>query len=53
MRIEKRNFSSISEIEERAFCEGYMYAQKEFAEETEKKAKQMININLRLALELV
>lgn len=31
MRIEKRNFSSISELEERAFCEGYMYAQKEFA----------------------
>ena len=29
MRIEK-NFSSISELEERAFCEGYMYAQKEF-----------------------
>ena len=26
----KRNFSSISELEERAFCEGYMYAQKEF-----------------------
>ena len=35
MRIEK-NFSSISELEERAFCEGYMYAQKEFAEEAEK-----------------
>lgn len=32
MRIEKkRNFSSISELEERAFCEGYMYAQREFA----------------------
>ena len=29
MRIRK-NFSSISELEERAFCEGYMYAQKEF-----------------------
>ena len=33
MRIEKRNFSSISELEERAFCEGYIYAQREFAEE--------------------
>ena len=32
MRIRK-NFSSISELEERAFCEGYMYAQKEFADQ--------------------
>lgn len=29
MRIRKK-FSSISDLEERAFCEGYMYAQKEF-----------------------
>lgn len=34
MRIRK-NFSSISELEERAFCEGYLYAQREFAEKVE------------------
>ena len=34
MRIRK-NFSSISELEERAFCEGYLYAQREFADEEE------------------
>ena len=32
MRIRK-NFSSISDLEERAFCEGYMYAQREFADQ--------------------
>lgn len=37
MRMRKI-FSSISDLEERAFCEGYLYAQREFAEKAEEKA---------------
>lgn len=44
MRIEKkRNFSSISDLEERAFCEGYMYAQREFAKEADAVLAEQLN----------
>ena len=52
MRIEKRNFSPISGLEERAFCEGYSMLRRNLLKRL-KKAEQMININLRLAPELV
>ena len=44
MRIRK-NFSSISELEERAFCEGYMYAQREFAKEADAVMAERLNRN--------